>query len=99
VPVKSYGDQANLKYMVAASFIDYTAFSYISQKTGIEIPFNVEYEYAGRGKSLSEFDLMSGVIGAFNHNDAFHCRCLYCEGGRKDTITRLACRNLNLLNL
>jgi len=57
LPLKNYGDQANLKYMVAASFIDYTAFSYISRKTGIEIPYNVEYEYAGRGKNLKEFDL------------------------------------------
>jgi ABC-2 type transport system permease protein len=52
-----YGDQSNLKYMVAASFVDYTTFSYISQKTGIGIPMNVEYKYAGRGKSLSDFDL------------------------------------------
>ena len=56
-PLTSYGDQANMRYSVAASFIDYIAFSYISLKTGIEVPFNVKYEFAGRGKSLKEFDL------------------------------------------
>ena len=95
LPVKSYGDQANLKYMVAASFIDYTAFSYISQKTGIEIPFNVEYEYAGRGKSLSEFDLYVPALLVLSI-----IMMLFTAGAsivrevEKDTITRLALSKL-----
>jgi ABC-2 type transport system permease protein len=95
LPVKSYGDQANLKYMVAASFIDYTAFNYISQKTGIEIPFTVEYEYAGRGKSLSEFDLYVPALLVLSI-----IMMLFTAGAsivrevEKDTITRLALSKL-----
>ncbi len=94
-PIKSYGDQANVKYMVAASFIDYTAFSYISQKTGIEFPFNVKYEYAGRGKSLNEFDLYVPALLVLSI-----IMMLFTAGAsivrevEKDTITRLALSKL-----
>jgi ABC-2 type transport system permease protein len=94
-PIKSYGDQANVKYMVAASFIDYTAFSYISLKTGIEFPFNVKYEYAGRGKSLNEFDLYVPALLVLSI-----IMMLFTAGAsivrevEKDTITRLALSKL-----
>ncbi|MCX6259785.1 MAG: ABC transporter permease [Bacteroidia bacterium] len=94
-PIKSYGDQANVKYMVAASFIDYTAYNYISQKTGIELPFNVKYEYAGRGKSLKEFDLYVPALLVLSI-----IMMLFTAGAsivrevEKDTITRLALSKL-----
>ena len=94
-PVKSYGDQANVKYMVAAAFIDYTAFSFISQKTGIEFPFNVKYEYAGRGKSLKEFDLYVPALLVLSL-----IMMLFTAGAsivrevEKDTIMRLALSKL-----
>jgi ABC-2 type transport system permease protein len=94
-PIKSYGDQANVKYMIAASFIDYTAFSYISKKTGIEIPLNVKYEYAGRGKSLKEFDLYVPALLVLSI-----IMMLFTAGAsivrevEKDTITRLALSKL-----
>ena len=94
-PLKSYGDQANMKYMVAASFVDYTTFSFISRKTGIEIPFNVKYEFAGRGKSLNEFDL---YVPAFLVLSII--MMLFTAGAsivrevEKDTITRLALSKL-----
>lgn len=94
-PLKSYGDQANVKYMVAASFIDYTAFSYISQKTGIEIPFNIKYEYAGRGKNLNEFDLYIPALLVLSI-----IMMLFTAGAsivrevEKDTITRLSLSKL-----
>jgi ABC-2 type transport system permease protein len=94
-PLKSYGDQANMKYMIAASFVDYITFSYISQKTGIEIPFNVKYEYAGRGKSLSEFDLYVPALLVLSI-----IMMLFTAGAsivrevEKDTITRLALSKL-----
>jgi ABC-2 type transport system permease protein len=94
-PIKSYGDQANVKYMVAASFIDYTAFSYISQKTGIESPFNVKYYYAGRGKSLKEFDLYVPALLVLSI-----IMMLFTAGAsivreiEKDTITRLSLSKL-----
>jgi ABC-2 type transport system permease protein len=94
-PIKSYGDQANVKYMIAASFVDYTAFSYVSQKTGIEIPLNVEYEYAGRGKSLNEFDLYVPALLVLSI-----IMMLFTAGAsivrevEKDTITRLSLSKL-----
>jgi ABC-2 type transport system permease protein len=94
-PLKSYGDQANMKYLVAASFVDYTTFSFISQKTGIEIPFNVKYEYAGRGKTLNEFDLYVPALLVLSI-----IMMLFTAGAsvvrevEKDTITRLAVSNL-----
>jgi ABC-2 type transport system permease protein len=56
-PLVSYGDQSNVRFMVAASFIDYITYGFVGVKTNITVPFNVKYEYAGRGKSLNEFDL------------------------------------------
>lgn len=94
-PIISYGDQANMKYMVAASFVDYTMFNYISQKTGIEIPFNVKYEFAGRGKSLKEFDLYVPALLVLSI-----IMMLFTAGAsivrevEKDTITRLALSRL-----
>ena len=94
-PIKSYGDQANLKYMVAASFVDYAMFNYMSQKTGIEIPFNVRYEFAGRGKSLKEFDLYVPALLVLSI-----IMMLFTAGAsivrevEKDTITRLALSRL-----
>jgi ABC-2 type transport system permease protein len=94
-PIKSYGDQANVKYMIAASFVDYTAFSYVGQKTGIEIPLNVEYEYAGRGKSLNEFDLYVPALLVLSI-----IMMLFTAGAsivrevEKDTITRLSLSKL-----
>ena len=94
-PLRSYGDQANMKYMIAASFIDYITFSYISEATGIEIPFNVKYEYAGRGKSLSEFDLYVPALLVLSI-----IMMLFTAGAsvvreiEKDTITRLSLSKL-----
>ena len=94
-PLRSYGDQANMKYMIAASFIDYITYSYISEATGIEIPFNVKYEYSGRGKSLSEFDLYVPALLVLSI-----IMMLFTAGasvGReieKDTITRLSLSKL-----
>jgi len=55
--LESFGDQANVKGMIAASLVDYAIFNYISLKTGIQIPVDIKYKYAGRGKKMSEFDL------------------------------------------
>jgi ABC-2 type transport system permease protein len=94
-PLRSYGDQANMKYMIAASFIDYIAFNYISEATGIEIPLKVKYEYAGRGKSLSEFDLYVPALLVLSI-----IMMLFTAGAsvvrevEKDTITRLSLSKL-----
>lgn len=94
-PLRSYGDQANMKYMIAASFIDFITFNYISEATGIEIPLKVKYEFAGRGKSLSEFDLYVPALLVLSI-----IMMLFTAGAsvvrevEKDTITRLSLSKL-----
>ena len=94
-PLISYGDQANVKYMTAASFIDYMTYNYISQKTGIEIPMNMKYEFSGRGKSLREFDLYVPALLVLSI-----IMMLFTAGAsivreiEKDTITRLTLSKL-----
>jgi ABC-2 type transport system permease protein len=91
----SYGDQANTRYMGASSFVDYITFSFISQKTGIEMPVNIKYEYAGRGRSLKEFDLYVPALLVLSI-----IMMLFTAGAsivrevEKDTITRLSLSKL-----
>lgn len=93
--VRSYGDQANARYMIAASFVDYSIFSYLSRRTGIEMPVNIKYEYAGRGKSLNEFDLYVPALMVLSI-----IMMLFTAGAsivrevEKDTITRLSLSKL-----
>jgi len=89
--VRSYGDQANTSYMIAASFFDYTLFNYICLRTGTEIPVSIKYEYAGRGKTLKEFDLYVPALFVLSI-----IMILFTTGAsivrevEKDTITRLS---------
>jgi ABC-2 type transport system permease protein len=93
--LESYGDQANMKFMAAASFIDYTTLTFVSQKTGIEIPMNVKYQYAGRGKNLNDFDLYVPALLVLSI-----IMMLFTAGAsivrevEKDTVTRLSLSKL-----
>jgi ABC-2 type transport system permease protein len=94
-PLTSYGDQSNVKYMIAASFIDYLTYGYLGLKTGIELPMNMNYEYAGRGKIKSEFDLYIPALLVLSI-----IMMLFTAGAsivreiEKDTITRLTLSEL-----
>lgn len=93
--IRSYGDQSNARFMIAASFIDYTIFSYISRITGISVPVNIRYEYAGKGKSLNEFELYVPALLILSI-----IMLLFTAGAsivreiEKDTITRLTLSKL-----
>ncbi len=94
-PVTSYGDKSNMKYLTGASFIDYMTYSYISLKTGIEIPMNIKYEYSGQSKSLREFDLYVPALLVLSI-----IMMLFTAGAsivrevEKDTISRLSLSKL-----
>jgi ABC-2 type transport system permease protein len=94
--LKSYGDQANAKFLVASSFIDYITFSFIGQKTGIEMPIDIKYEYAGRGTKLNDFDLYVPALLILSI-----IMMLFTAGAsivrevEKDTITRLSLSKLS----
>jgi ABC-2 type transport system permease protein len=91
----SYGDPANVRYMIASSFIDYALFSYISSIAGIVMPLNIEYEYAGRGENLNEFELYVPALLVLSI-----IMMLFTAGAsivrevEKDTITRLSLSRL-----
>ncbi len=53
----SYGDPKNIRTIMAASFVDYTTYNFIGFRTGIQIPFNIQFETAGVQKKIRDFDL------------------------------------------
>ncbi len=53
----SAGDMANVRTMMAASMLDYAAFTHLCAQARVEMPLNVRTESAGIRKALSEFDL------------------------------------------
>ena len=95
-PLTIFGDQANGKYMAAASFIDYLTYSWLGTKTGIELPMSMNYEYAGRGEITSEFALYIPALLVLSI-----IMILFTAGAsivrevEKDTITRLALSELS----
>ncbi len=94
-PLTSFGDQANVKYMTAASFIDYLTYSYLGTKTGIELPMNMNYEFAGRGKMLDEFDLyVPAMLVLSIIMMLFTAGASIVREVEKDTITRLTLSKL-----
>jgi ABC-2 type transport system permease protein len=62
----SYGDPSNMKFMMAASFCDYTSYGYVQEKTGIEIPLDIKFETAGTAHSQREFDLFFPALLVFS---------------------------------
>lgn len=95
-PLTILGDQANAKYIAAASFIDYTTYSYLGLRTGIELPMSMSYEYSGRGEIKSEFDLYIPALLVLSI-----IMILFTAGAsivrevEKDTITRLTLSELS----
>jgi ABC-2 type transport system permease protein len=91
----SYGDQSNVKYMMAGSFIDYVALNYVSLKAGIKIPLSITYESAGNQKSIRAFDLYIPALLVLSV-----IMILFTAGAsiireiEKETITRLSLSRL-----
>jgi ABC-2 type transport system permease protein len=94
-PLTNYGEQANVKYMAAVSFIDYLTFGYLGFKTGIELPMNMNYEYAGKGKITREFDLyIPALLVLAIIMMLFTSGASIVREVEKDTITRLSLSRL-----
>lgn len=93
--IRSYGDQSNPRYMIAGSFIDYALFSFIGTYTGISIPVNIKYEYAGKGKILNDFDLyVPAMLVLAIIMILFTAGASVVREIEKDTITRLSLSKL-----
>jgi len=94
-PMKNYGDQSNIRFITAASFIDYLTYSFISRETGIEIPLDIAYEYAGSTKRLNEFDLyVPALLVLAIIMMLFSAGASIVREIEKDTITRLSLSKL-----
>ena len=55
--VKTYGDPANTKYIMAAAWCDSIAYHYAAALTGQESPLELQAESISRSKSLNDFSL------------------------------------------
>ncbi|MBN2206050.1 MAG: ABC transporter permease [Candidatus Aminicenantes bacterium] len=56
-PIRTIGDEASARFMVAASYADYLTYAFVSAAKRIELPAAVEFEGIGAARSLNEFDL------------------------------------------
>lgn len=93
--IRSYGDQSNPRYMIAGSFVDYALFSFIGSYTGISIPVNIIYDYAGKGKVLNDFDLyVPAMLVLAIIMILFTAGASIVREIEKDTITRLSLSKL-----
>lgn len=95
-PIVSYGEQTNVRYTMASSLVDYTAYSYISYRAGIDSPMNMKYESPGSQKRVSDFDLYVPALFVLSI-----IMILFTAGAsiirevEKETITRLSLSKLS----
>ena len=96
----SYGDPANIKFMMAASFCDYTSFVYVGEKTGIEIPLNIKFETAGTTHSQREFDLFFPALLVFSLIMViFTAAATLIREVEKGTMTRLVLSKISPIEI
>ena len=57
VSLVNYGDQSNVKFMMAASFMDYTTFNYAIMRLGIKMPIDIKFESDDIRRGLRDFDI------------------------------------------
>ncbi|MBM2813379.1 MAG: transporter permease [Ignavibacteria bacterium] len=94
-PIISFGDQSNVKYFMAASMVDYTAYNYVAMRAGIQLPLNIKYESSISGKRVSDFDLYVPALLVLSM-----ILILFTTGAsiirevERDTISRLSLSNL-----
>ena len=56
-PLKNLGDQASVRFTVAAAFADYVSYGYLGTALGQQLPALVEFEAVAAGRAMSDFDL------------------------------------------
>ena len=96
----SYGDPANMKYMMAASFCDYTSYEYVGEKTGIEIPLNIKFETAGTTHKQREFDLFFPALLVFSLIMViFTAAATLIREVEKGTMTRLVLSTISPIEM
>jgi ABC-2 type transport system permease protein len=53
----SIGDHGNARFTMAAAFVDFIAYSYVSEAAKVQMPLQIDFQSITQGRSLTEFDL------------------------------------------
>lgn len=94
--VKTYGDPANVKYMMAAAFCDYLTYEYAAQITGEFGPMALEPVSIGGADAPDEFDLyVPGLLALALIMLMFTAAGTVIKEKDKGTLVRLRISNMS----
>ena len=95
VVVKTYGDPANTKYIMAAAWCDSITYHYAASLTGQESPLELRAESISRTKSLNDFTLyVPALLALALMMLMFTAAATIIREKDKGTITRLRISNM-----
>jgi ABC-2 type transport system permease protein len=95
VVVKTYGDPANTKYIMAAAWCDSITYHYAASLTGQESPLELKAESISRTKSLNDFTLyVPALLALALMMLMFPAAATIIREKDKGTITRLRISNM-----
>jgi len=93
--VKTYGDPANAKYMMAAAWSDSIAYQFTVNWTGLKGPLQLETESLSQLKSLTDFDLyVPGLLALALMMLMFTAAATLIKEKDKGTLVRLRISNM-----
>ncbi|MDH4218112.1 MAG: ABC transporter permease [Candidatus Aminicenantes bacterium] len=93
--VKTYGDPANAKYMMAAAWSDSITYQFTVNWTGLKGPLQLETESLSQLKSLTDFDLyVPGLLALALMMLMFTAAATLIKEKDKGTLVRLRISNM-----
>lgn len=93
--VKTFGDPANPKYIMAAAWSDSLAYQFAAEWSGLQGPLQFETESLSAMKSLTDFDLyVPGLLGLALMMLLFTAAATLIKEKDKGTIVRLRISNM-----
>ena len=93
--VKTYGDPANAKYMMAAAWSDSIAYQFTVNWTGLKGPLQLETESLSQLQSLTDFDLyVPGLLALALMMLMFTAAATLIKEKDKGTLVRLRISNM-----
>lgn len=93
--VRTYGDPANVRYIMAAAWSDMITFQYAAALAGVEGPLELQAETISGGEALNEFELyVPGLLALALIMLMFTCAASLIREKDKGTIIRLRISNM-----
>ncbi len=93
--VKTYGDPANPKYIMAAAWSDSLTYQFAEEWSGLQGPLKFEAENLSLSRSLTDFDLyVPGLLGLALMMLVFTAAATLIKEKDKGTIVRLRISNM-----